>query len=65
MEQHGDSIGISGKLGALVVGDAYNADDFTSPVDIELVLVDDTDDEEKDDYILPWDTLEGTQQCLW
>ena len=49
MEQHGDSIGTSGKLGTLVVGEAYNADDFTSPVDIELVLVDDTDDEEKDD----------------
>ena len=49
IEEHGDSTGISGKIDALVVGDAYNADEFTSAIDIELVVVDDSDDEEEDE----------------
>ena len=49
IEQHGDSTGISGKIDALVIGDAYNADEFTSAIDIELVVVDDSDDEEEDE----------------
>ncbi len=43
--EQGDSTGISGKVDALVVGDAYSADEFTSAIDIELVLVDDEEDE--------------------
>ena len=49
IEEHGDSTGISGKIDALVIGDAYSADEFTSAVDIELVLVDDSSDEEGDE----------------
>ena len=41
----GDSTCISGKIDALVVGDAYSADEFTSAVDIELVLVGEEKDE--------------------
>ena len=49
IKEHGDSTGISGKIDALVIGDAYSADEFTSAIDIELVSVDDSSDEEGDE----------------